>query len=261
MKTLDEERTSVRAWRNDINVSVVRGDSGAPPVLMCMGYGGWLELWTPLRQRLAADGVTTIAFDVPGTGGSSVPLVPLPLAAHARIALRVLDHVGVQKASVLGLSWGGLLAQQLAVMAPRRIVRVVLASTNFGLGSVPGSLRRSPVLADEIDIPLDTAPAGRQWRRIGARRGRVFQIAALAGWSSLPWLPLLHQPTLVVVGDRDNKTPRLNSRIMARLLPNARLEVVPGGTHTMLLDHPGPAAPTISSFLRFGRSAPVVQYL
>jgi pimeloyl-ACP methyl ester carboxylesterase len=251
--TLDDQRSTVRIWGNDISVSVCRGNSTAPPVLLCMGFGGWLELWAPLRQRLAADGLTTIAFDVPGTGASDVPLLPLPLAAHALLALRLLDRLHIRRASVLGLSWGGLLAQQLAIMAPSRISRVVLASTNYGLGSIPGSWRRTPLLGAEVDPPIMSAPRARPWRRRGAGRGRTYQLVSLMGWTSLPWLPLMRQPTLVVAGDRDRSTPLLNSRIIAKATPRARLHVVPGGSHTMLLDRPGAVAPEISSFLRYGR--------
>src|SRR4051794_1868409 len=100
-----------------------------------MGVGGNTEMWHPLRDTLGTSR-TTIAFD-PGTGRSSTPPVPLPLPLIGLIGSRVLDHVGVAVADVLGVSWGGMLAQQIALAHRKRVRRVVLANTHFGLGSVP----------------------------------------------------------------------------------------------------------------------------
>ncbi|MHB8451640.1 MAG: alpha/beta fold hydrolase [Mycobacteriales bacterium] len=250
----DPDTMDVRVLGNRVRVSHHRGSADLPPVLLCMGLGGWLELWTPLRHRLHAAGLTTVAFDAPGTGGSRTPLLPLPLGGHALVALGVLDRLGIGRASVVGLSWGGLLAQHLAITAPRRISRVVLVSTNVGLGSLPGSLRglrdslsgsadRPGRLAERRDSP---------WRRRGADIARLYQVASLAGWSSLPLLPWLRQPTLVMAGDRDHTAPLVNSRIIACAAPHARLHVIPGGGHTVLLERPDEVTPVISDFLAAG---------
>lgn len=241
----------VGVWGLRVRVSLQRGSADLPPVLLCMGLGGWLELWAPLRRRLHAAGLTTVAFDAPGTGASPRPLLPLPLGGHALVALGVLDQLGIDRASVLGLSWGGLLAQHLAVSAPRRFSRVVLVSTNVGLGSLPGSLRGlRDSLAGSADRPGALAERrGSPWRRGGAGLDRLYQVASLVGWSSLPLLPLLRQPALVVGGDRDHTTPLVNARVIACAAPHARLQVVPGGGHTVLLERPDEIAPVVSAFL------------
>ena len=87
-----------------------------PPLLMMAGIGGNIEMWEPLRTELANRvGMTTIAFDVPGTGGSGPPLVPLPLPAVGLMARQVLRSLRIHEVDVIGLSWGGLLAQHVGL--------------------------------------------------------------------------------------------------------------------------------------------------
>jgi pimeloyl-ACP methyl ester carboxylesterase len=76
---------------------------------------------------------------------------------------------------------------------------------------------------------------------------------AILGWSSLPWLHKVRQPTLVIGGDDDPLVPVRNARILAHRIPHARLNVVPGGGHLWMLEHPELCAALIAAFL----SAPV----
>jgi pimeloyl-ACP methyl ester carboxylesterase len=84
--------------------------------------------------------------------------------------------------------------------------------------------------------------------RLGPRRGYYYQLAASTGWSSLPFLRLIRQPTLVVAGDDDPIVPVVNARLMARLLPDARLHVYAGG-HIALVTEAAELAPVIEDFL------------
>jgi pimeloyl-ACP methyl ester carboxylesterase len=79
--------------------------------------------------------------------------------------------------------------------------------------------------------------------------GYAFQLYAVAGWSSLPWLKRLPHPTLVVAGDQDSSVPLHNARVLAARILNARLHVVKGGGHLFLLDEPENAAGAIRAFL------------
>jgi pimeloyl-ACP methyl ester carboxylesterase len=79
--------------------------------------------------------------------------------------------------------------------------------------------------------------------------GYAYQLYAAAGWSSLPWLHRVKQPTLVVAGDEDPTVPLLNARLLAARLPDARLHVIKGGGHLFLLDEPGSAIGRITGFL------------
>lgn len=266
--TASRETTEhVRMWGLDVHVSVHASRPGTTPLLLLMGIGGNTGMWQPLRRLLDRDR-TTIAFDVPGTGRSSTPAAPLPLPLIGRIATRVLDHVGVGRADLLGVSWGGLLAQQIALASRRRVRRSVLVSTNFGAASIPptpSALRtllsarryRDTASFAEALVQLGGGTAPEHLREHVAarfanpptRRGYLYQALASVTWSSLPALPLLRTPTLLLAGDHDQAIPLANARIMERLAPDAELTVVPGGGHLMLFERAAALAPVITSFL------------
>lgn len=240
----------------------------SPPLLMLMGLGGNVGMWEPLRGLLDA-GRRTVAFDVPGTGRSPATRWPRPLVSISRLTVGVLDELGLDVVDVAGVSWGGLLAQQLAVTSGRRVRRVVLANTNFGMGSVPGSPAAVRALLDtrryeSVDGLARAARAfgGRAGagpgmsRHAAARlahppsqRGYVNQILALTGWSSLPLLPMLRRPVLLLAGGDDRVAPPVNARIMAAALPKAQLRVLPGAGHLMMFDQAEEIAPIVTRFL------------
>jgi poly(3-hydroxyoctanoate) depolymerase len=244
----------------------VRGDG--PPLLLLMGIGGHLEMWEPLRRRL--DGFTTIAFDAPGTGDSEVPLRPLRLPGLARLTGSLLDSLGVDRAAVLGYSFGGLLAQELARRAPDRVERLVLASTTCGVGAVPGRPAALAALctpwryysATYFDAVAPRVFGGKmrgsfdpslrdgRLQRPPSFVGYAQQLFAVTGWSSLPWLHQVVTPTLVLSGDDDPIVPVINARFLARRIPKARLVIIRGGGHLMLLDSAPEVAPVITDFLR-----------
>jgi len=262
-----EER--VRISGLDVHVSVRPAAGDATPLLLLMGVGGNTEMWHPLRDLLGATR-TTIAFDVPGAGRSDTPPVPLPMPVIGWMAARVLDHAGVERADVLGVSWGGLLAQQVALAHRPRVRRVVLANTHFGMASVPATPRALRTLlstrrfhdVDAFGEALASfggdVDAGNEALRthIAARlahpptrRGYVFQMLTICAWSSLLVLPTLRQPTLLLAGGDDPAVPAVNAKIMAKLMPDAELHVVRGGGHLMLFERAAEMASVIDRFL------------
>ena len=129
-------RTFARVDGHLLRVSV--GGEG-PPILLIMGLGGNIEMWAPLERELHDRGFQTIAYDASGTGHSPPRLVPLRPHGLARQAAHLLDSLGLPDVDVLGVSFGGGVAQELAVRNPHRVRRLVLASTACGLGGVPGT--------------------------------------------------------------------------------------------------------------------------
>jgi pimeloyl-ACP methyl ester carboxylesterase len=241
----------------------VRGEG--QPLLLIMGLWGEVAAWDPLIDQLT--GFRTIAFDAPGIGGTDLPSFPQSLPALARFAAGVLDAAGVARAHVLGVSFGGLVAQQLAVLCPERVDRLVLASTSSGLLGVPGDpsallhllaswsfawpdrahagavfggrIRREPDLLPRLGL---RAPAG--------LHNYVNRLSGLTGWYGLLWS--VSRPALVITGDDDPIVPAANSRILAACLRDARLHVVHGGGHLVLFDSPALVAPVIDGFLDDG---------
>jgi poly(3-hydroxyalkanoate) depolymerase len=212
-----------------------------------------------------------VAFDPPGAGGSQRPPRPLRMRGLAAVVESLLDELDLGPVDMLGYSFGGGLAQELAHRAPQRVRRLILCATAPGLGGVPpwpypALLLASPARyyhprAFRFEVPRIAGGRTRREpalleRQASARLkhppdpvGYAFQLYAVWGWSSLPWLHHIDQPTLILAGDDDPIVPLANSRIMAQRIPNARLSVVRGGGHLFLLDQPETVAADISAFL------------
>jgi poly(3-hydroxyalkanoate) depolymerase len=241
------------------------------PLLVVTGLGASLELAGPFEQALTTRGVQTVSFDAPGIGESTAYTLPRRMPGIARTIEAMLDALGYDRVDVVGVSLGGVVAQQLAHQAPQRVRRLVLAATGPGLGGVPGSPRVLVALATprryhqpdyyrriagriyggqarrDPDALLGGSPA--RFIQPPSMRGYLGQLYAIAGWTSLPWLHRLHQPTLVLAGDDDPIVPLVNARILARRIPNAHLHLVDGGGHLFLLEQPAQIAALVTRFL------------
>jgi pimeloyl-ACP methyl ester carboxylesterase len=108
------------------------------------------------------------------------------------------------------------------------------------------------LMSQSTERGLLAAQAADRLRRPPDLLGYAFQLYAVSGWSSLPWLHRLPQPTLVVAGEQDPSVPLCNARLLAARIPDARLHVVKGGGHLFLLDEPENVTPTILDFLAAG---------
>jgi poly(3-hydroxyalkanoate) depolymerase len=249
-----------------LRVGIRSGDRAWPPLLLFNGIGANIELVEPFLDAL--EGPQTIVFDVPGVGGSPAPRLPYRPRTLARLSGQLLDQLGHEQVDVLGVSWGGALAQQFAFQQSRRCRRLVLAATSPGHLMVPGKpgvllkmatprRYRDPdyfktIAGDLYGGAMRNAPdrLGRHLRHIrwSSDYGYYLQLAAGFGWTSLPWLPLLSQPTLVMAGTDDPIVPVINGRILAKLIPGARLVTIDDG-HLFLLTSAETSARLISEFL------------
>jgi poly(3-hydroxyalkanoate) depolymerase len=263
-----ERMRNLRIRGRTLRVSVRDGDPGRPPLLLCNGIGASLELFQPFVDVLdPRRGV--IRFDIPGVGGSPAPFIPYTLHTLAPLLSGLLDRLGYPQADVLGISWGGGLAQQFALCRPGRVRRLVLVATGTGALMVPAHPRillrmvtprrhRDPGYAARIAGELyggsaRTSPAQARdllhaTTRLGPARGYYYQLMSGWGWTSLPLLPRLRQPTLILGGNDDPIIPVINARIMHWLIPNSKLHIYDGG-HLELAADPGLLAPVIEAFL------------
>lgn len=253
-----------------VRVGVRAGAKHRPPLLVFNGIGANLELLAPFAAAL--DGIETVLFDVPGAGGSPAPALPYRFWQIARLAHRLLGRLGYHgPVDVLGVSWGGALAQQFAFQYPRRCRRLVLAATSAGMLMVPGrwstlSKMISPRRYAEPDYLSKVGPQlyGGAFRRqpdllrLHGRhmrpprsRGYLYQLLAGCGWTSLFWLPLLRQPTLVMAGSDDPIVPLVNAKLLAAVIRRSRLHVVDDG-HLFLVTRATSVAPVVRSFLGDG---------
>jgi poly(3-hydroxyalkanoate) depolymerase len=247
---------------------VVRAGTG-PPLLLICGIGAAAEMWTPLVPHLR--GHELLAVDLPGSGSSPPPRRPVRIRGLAAMVRDLLDRIGHARVDVLGYSFGGIVAQELAWRAPERVDRLILCATTSGMGSAPprpfpALLMLTPTRYESFAAARFVVPriAGGRTQRDPAilqatladrlanppsRRGYLCQLYAASGWSSSPWLRRIRHHTLIVHGDDDPLVPLINARNMARAIPNARLHVVKDGGHLFLIDEPDSAADEISSFL------------
>ncbi|MDL5154740.1 alpha/beta fold hydrolase [Actinomycetospora termitidis] len=246
------------------------GDAAVRPLVLVNGIGASLELFDPLVAVLDPRR-EVVRFDVPGIGGSQPSTVPLPMAALTTLLADALDQLdGLTGTShrvvdLLGLSWGGGIAQQFALQYPQRTGRLALVSTGTGVMMVPA---RFGVLARMLtprryNDPSYRRQAGREiyvgedpdavdalFSRVSPVRPRAYlhQLFALTTWTSLPVLPLIAAPTLVLAGRRDPVIPVVNAHVMGSLLPRGEVHLHHGG-HLGLLTRPGELGRVVEEFL------------
>jgi poly(3-hydroxyalkanoate) depolymerase len=248
----------------------VGATSAGPPLLLVNGIGAPLELLDPFVAALPVDR-EVIRFDPPGIGGSPETSLPYHLTTFAPVVGDLARALGHDRVDLLGYSWGGQLAQQVAIARPALVRRLVLIGTATGALSVPASPRvlarflvpRVPsdpaaavrVAADLYGGSVRTHPerAAAALTLIGEslrnhRRGYDQQLAAVAGWTSLPLLRLVRARTLVVAGDDDPIVPRANAALLRLGIPDARLHRHPGG-HLAIVTEAEELAAVVEEFL------------
>jgi pimeloyl-ACP methyl ester carboxylesterase len=249
----------------------------APPLLCLQHFRGNLDSWDPaLVDRLAQDR-EVILLDNRGVGGST-GVVPDSVTDMARDALAFIDALSLTEVDILGFSLGGYVAQELALLRPRLVRRLVLAGTAPQGGA---DLHRwsDPVFAlataqeptAEDLLRLFFSPSAesrakgaeylqRAYQRQEGRDAptdlatRDAQLAAITAWgipdaSRLNRLAGITQPTLVANGDDDRMMHTKNSRLLAEQLPNAELRIYPDANHGFLDQYPELFADDIAEFL------------
>lgn len=252
--------------QQSLRVAIKHGPETVPPLLLFNGIGANWELAKPLMNALKGRGA--IIFDVPGIGGSPLPRLPYRPRGIAKLAAGIVRQLGYEKVDAAGVSWGGGPAQEFALNHPDLCRRLVLAATSPGVIMVPGNPRAMLKLATPrryLDKQYLATIAGEIYG--GAFRtnrdlikehakgmagmrsmGYVFQLLALAGWTNLPWLWSIKQPTLVLMGADDPLVPAVNGRILASMIPRGRFELIDDG-HLFMVTKPVETASRIEAFL------------
>ncbi|MEZ0229974.1 MAG: alpha/beta fold hydrolase [Planctomycetota bacterium] len=233
---------------------------GAPvllwPSLLCDG-----TIWRHQKEELARDH-RLLTVDPPGHGRSQPAGRMFTLEDCAQAALSVLDAWGFERAVFVGLSWGGMTALRVALAAPERVRALALFDTSADAESlkvipqyklmlevfkrwgpidllVPELSRKmfgKETLAKKPDLPREWVSRLRSFDRQGVVEACEAVIIRRA--SILPLLPRIKAPALVACGDEDRATPLFRSERIARALPNARLETIPGSGHLSALEQP-----------------------
>ncbi|MFT3808875.1 MAG: alpha/beta fold hydrolase [Micropepsaceae bacterium] len=233
------------------------------PLLFFNGIGANLELIQPLADAMTERDIIT--FDMPGIGGSPAPLIPYRAWGACYTAATILDRFGFGDVDVLGVSWGGAMAQQFALQYRRRTKKLILAATSMGMVMVPGnydvlSKMATPQRYTDPEYMMknfeklygdDPDMHGRHRIHITPPtvRGYVYQLLAMIGWTSAPFLPFLSTPTLILTGSKDRIVPAINGRMMHKLLPNSEIYNVAGGGHLFIVSRLAEIMPVMRTFL------------
>jgi len=256
---------------NGIDVYYERGGEG-PPLLFFNGSGGTLESAAPILDQLRSH-FDVVAHDQRGLGRTTIPPGPFTMAEYAADGAALLDHIGWERSAVLGVSFGGMVAQEYAVTFPERITRLALVCTSPGgpdLASYPLHELAERPAAEQAAIGLslvDTrftpewlathphdqamvdmrADRARQPRAPEQRRGELAQLDARSHHDVCDRLHLVTSPTLVAGGRYDGVAPPANSQAIADRIPGAELRLYEGGHLFFVQDRA--AYPDIIEFL------------
>ena len=254
---------------NGIDVYYERGGDG-PPLLFCNGSGATLTSSAPLIERFRQH-FDVVAHDQRGLGRTAIPPGPYTMADYAADAAGLLDHIGWGRCAVVGASFGGMVAQELAVTWPERIARLALLCTSPGgpgRSSYPlhELAQLAPGEAAAIGVRLVDTRFTPEWlaehphdralvearaqtgeKDPEVRRGELEQLGARRGHDVWDRLPRVTCPTLVAAGRFDGIAPPANSAAIAERIPGAVLRLYDGGHLFFVQDRT--ALPDIIAFL------------
>ena len=256
MQTVDRRQLRVAVWRSNTKNAHL-------PILFFNGIGANIEAMAPLAEML--EDRDFITFDMPGIGGSPDPVVPYNTIMMARIAALLLDRFDMPFVDVMGVSWGGAMAQQFAFQNAARTNRLILAATSAGMLMVPGKPAALVKMADPrryidpnfMNKLFKTLYGGATSGKDGhigritppSKTGYFYQLLAMLGWTSAPFLPFMHKETLIMMGGDDQIVPMANGKFLKMLIPNSELLEIENGGHLFLLSHADESIAAIREFL------------
>jgi 3-oxoadipate enol-lactonase len=240
------------------------------PLLMIMGLGYSLEMWGRVGPALA-EHYRVVVFDNRGVGRSDVPPAPYSIAGMAADAATVMRAAGLERAHVLGVSMGGMIAQEFALAYPERVHSLLLGCTSFG---GPRAVSAKPeviaILFARATMEAEAAiramvpyiyaagtPRERIEEDLAVRRrtlptteGYMAQVMAVMAWSSDDRLSAISAPTLVIHGATDELVPPQNANLIAERIAGAELVILPSASHIYFTDQPEASMNATLTFLR-----------
>ena len=242
------------------------GPEEAGVVVLSNSLGTTLEMWEPQAAVLARDR-RVLRYDMRGHGRSPVPETPYSIADLGADLVALLDLHGIERASLCGISLGGMVSMWVAAHAPERVDRLVLCSTSAIMGP-PESWTDRAALVRREGMGAVAGPVVARWFTPGFAAARADVVAAIRaqlastppeGYAGCceaikdmdqrPDLPSISAPTLVIAAAGDPSTPPAHARTIAGLIPGARLEVLDRGAHLVNVEEPDLVTPLISAHL------------
>ena len=246
------------------------GSADGPVILLLHSLGTSASVWEPILPALVAAGFRVVRPDMRGHGHTAATPGPYTVDGLAHDALSVLQQLDIRRAAVVGLSIGGLIAQQLAHLAPDRVAALVLMDT--ALAIPPATLwreRADTVRAQGMDAvvesvltrwltpaaPAHTVEAMRHLIRSTDLEGYASCCEAIAAADLRSQTGALSVPTLVIVGAEDPSTPIASAEALRDTIAGARLEIIPNASHIPTAEQPAAIAGALLRFLAADRHA------
>ncbi len=247
------------------------------PLVMIQGFGGNHQAWF-FQAKVFRNYYKVITFDNRGIGKSGRSVEPYTIKTMAEDIIGLMDYLNIDKAHVLGLSLGGLVAQEVAISYPGRVIKLVLGSTFAGreINDNPEMMKSLGIRESTTDIDVKSIDFRRlmnfmvssafnkrlyrmvlvslsklSMKSIDAS-GYLDQLAALADYTTLDRLHLIKAPTLVITGAGDRLVSPDMSDLLASRIPNASLVKVKGGSHAFFIEMRGKFNNEVLEFLRNG---------
>ncbi len=245
-----------------------REAGGGSPLLLIHGMLASSRYWEPQLMGLADD-FHVIAWDAPGAGGSDAPDEMAGVAGYAEQLAAFLGELGVVPTHLCGLSWGGVLALEFYRRYPRHVTSLILADTYAGWkGSLPRDeyVARRTATLESLTMP-DTKPSSiagvvhpsasravknvlRQELRDASPAGYRAMARAMLDVDARDVLPMIKVPTLLIWGEKDERSPIGVAEAMQGRIARSQLVVIPDTGHVSSLERPEEFNRAIRSFLR-----------
>jgi len=236
------------------------------PLVMIAGWGTDLRAWNfqlPAFRKY----FRVVAFDNRGVGKSDRPSGPYSMKLMAADVIGLMDFLHIGAAHILGVSMGGMIAQEVAINYPERVLKLVLGCTfaiqGHGCGQTEEHSKQAGQDLKQLKLTLaslaNNNPVGRilavLWLQLMSRSwaaGFESQGAAIKGHDTSDRLHLIESPTLVIAGTKDRVIRPSSSQFIASKIPGARLVMIENGSHSMSLENRGEFNKAVLSFLRDG---------
>jgi len=239
----------------------IHGPPEAPPLVLIGGWASYRWIWFRQIPTLKTK-YRCIVFDNRGSGRSSKPDYPYSMEMFAKDTVGLMDVLGVRTAYILGISMGGLIAQQIAISYPERVKGLIIVSSHFG---GPNQIHMDDrTLALLVALPTETVSMeqAREMRYkatfspqflmenrtvieqidVWAERyptplhAQVNQSAATSAFNSESELKQITAPTLILHGDQDKAVPTENGRLLAERISKSRLVILQGASHFCIIE-------------------------
>lgn len=248
----------------------ISGAEGKPALVFSNSLGTDFRIWDAVAGRLGAD-YRIVRYDKRGHGLSEATPAPYKLADHVGDLTALLDHLGINRTAVVGLSVGGLIAQGFTALHPEKVAALVLCDTAHKIGTDAMWNDRIKAVAEK-GIASIADPIMQRWFTPAYRSpdnpdyvgytamlvrtdidGYAGTCAALRDADLTESTRAITQPTLLMVGDQDGSTPPDLVRSTAALIRGSEFRIIEGAGHLPNIEQPAAVADLIANFLKSAR--------